>query len=204
MQTIQSQNLPTFTFNIGKRVQMPSGRGMSLSCLTFLPGNRRLDIVMPSPGSQELRQFYEGELRMALVCRGAAVVLLHRFGNLPWQTAVLDGKTLGSGKLRAFKSLARERREPFQFSIALNDQRTRALLATRHAMLSPLFASMIGKAMRSVEANAKDLQSQIADLDWLTTQYPPDLLSLASIYERAVPVHTGGVKAQVVVPSASR
>jgi hypothetical protein len=188
MQTTHRSHQPSLTFTLGERVAMPR-RSASLSRLTFLPGNRRLDISIASPTTEELAEFNHGRLSIALVCRGAAVVLLHRLGDLPWQTAVLDSKLLGKDKLRAFRSLARDRDEPFYFLVALSDQDTDTLLASRHAALSPLFASMIGKAMKAAEISSKDSESQIVDLDWLMTQNPPDLLSLASIYEQAVSVN---------------
>jgi hypothetical protein len=159
------------------------GAGSSFLCL---PDGWRLELCVPSPSAETLRQFCEGEVRVALVQRGAAAVLLHRFGSLPWRAAVCDGEALGKEKRRVFQALARERRLPFHFSAGLIDRDGKALLAVRPAMLSPTFASCIGKAMRAGEARADGPAAQAADLDWLMTQSPADLLGLAGVYERAL------------------
>jgi len=177
--------LPKFAFQVGK-FYPPGRRQPAGSSLSFLPDNRRLEVFVPSPAEPVLTQFREGDLQVALVRRGTAAVLLHRFGNLPWGTALCDGAGLGTETRQVFQALARERRLPFQFSAGLIDRDSQAVLAVRPATLSPLFASLIGKAMRDAAAKAMDAEAQAADLDWLMTQHPGDLLSLASIYERAM------------------
>jgi len=181
------QASPKAPFQAGKFY--PAGqRKRAASSFSFLPDNPRLELFIPSPAEKVLTQFCEGGLQMALVRHGAAAVLLYRFGSLPWHTAVCDGDGLGHQRRRVFQALARERSLPFHFSAGIIDRDTRAVLAVRHAMLSPMFASLIGKAMRAADGKAADLAAQAADLDWLMTQHPGDLLSLSSIYERATPL----------------
>ncbi len=50
--------------------------------------------------------------------------------------------------------------------------------------------------MRVGDFKTEDPEAQAADLDWLTTQHPGDLLSLSTIYERALslPVEMAGPK----------
>ena len=161
-------------------------RKAAASSLAFLPDKRRLELLIPSPTGQALGQFCEGALHLALVRRGTAAVLLHRFGGPPWRTAVCDGEALGKHRQQVYQALARERSAPFEFTAALIDPDTRAVLALRPATLSPVFASLIGKAMKTADSRAKDAEAQMGDLDWLLTQHPGDLISLAGIYERAM------------------
>ena len=147
-----------------------------------MPDHPRLEFFLPSPTGETLAQFCTGDVYMALVRHGAATVLLHRFGDLPWRAALCDGEALGKARRRVFQALARERHLPFHFLAGIIDRDSKAVLAVRPAMLSPQFASLIGKAMRAADTQAA---AQIADLDWLLTQHPGDLLGLASIYERA-------------------
>ena len=161
----------------------PAGqRKPDASSFSFMPDHPRLEFFLPSPTGETLAQFCTGDVYMALVRHGAATVLLHRFGDLPWRAALCDGEALGKARRRVFQALARERHLPFHFLAGIIDRDSKAVLAVRPAMLSPQFASLIGKAMRAADTQAA---AQIADLDWLLTQHPGDLLGLASIYERA-------------------
>jgi len=192
------QPSPQASFQAGQLYPAPRRKPAS-SSLAFLPDGRRLEFIAPSPTEQALKQFSEGTLYMALIRRGAATALLHRFGSLPWRTAVCDGEGLGNQRQRVCQALARERSSPFQFTAGIIDPNTRTVLAVRPATLSPLFAALIGKAMKATDAKAKDPVAQAGDLDWLLTQHPEDLLSLASICERAV-----SVPAEAVRPRGNR
>ena len=186
IQPTHYQNLNMPPFQAAERLSPAERRKpAATSSFYFLPDGRRLELVIPSPNSPAMEQFCQGAVHMALVRRGFAAVLLYSFGNLPWQVAIFNGEGLGHERLRVFKALARERSSPLQFSAAIIDRDTQALRAMRPVTLSPLFASMIGRAMRAGSSRIEDSE-QAADHDWLMTQHSGDLLGLSCIYERAV------------------